>query len=465
MERVFLIHGWSVTTTETYQALHHKLADNGYELKHIYLGRYVSLDNEVEIRDVARAMHQELERHLKDDWASPFHLITHSTGALIVKQWIVHNYTGKFAEKKPLGSVIFLAGPHFGSRLAHQGRSMLAHIRYLGDTGKKLLTALELGSEFSWEINGEWLNSDHWQKKGVRPFNLIGDRVVKRTTDYEEKWLGGRIVRMAKDQMFSKLVPAHYEAGSDMTVRVAAGNLNFRRYQFTAKSATADQSAGRWVKLGEISGVPFGSLWRYTHSGPDFGIMNSIKRGAKIQMPKYQNLKLILECLQVKSDDQYAEVRDKLAEATVETLKKRTAYAQIDFRFVDDSGEPIDDYSFTFGAIKNDEFVPSKTVAHTHKNRASPNHFTVYIDLDQLEPQLTYYMLFDTSLDTPLVYYRPKPLEIQVTGVKLTDIVSANQTTQIEVVLARKSHPNLFVFHPGGDPQLHLKWNRKGEVK
>ncbi len=46
-ERVFLIHGWSVQETTTYQALHKKLAENGFDLKEIYLGRYISLENEV----------------------------------------------------------------------------------------------------------------------------------------------------------------------------------------------------------------------------------------------------------------------------------------------------------------------------------------------------------------------------------------------------------------------------------
>ena len=200
-ERVFLIHGWSVSETTTYQALHKKLAENGFDLQEIHLGRYVSLDNDVEIRDIARALHSALERVLGRDWTTPFHIITHSTGALVSKQWIVRHYTGRFAAKKPLRNIVFLAGPHFGSRLAHHGRSMLAQVAHLGDTGKKVLNALELGSEFSWQINEAWLDSANWKAKGIRPYNLIGDRVVK--------------------QFFqSRIFPAAFEPGSDMVVRV-----------------------------------------------------------------------------------------------------------------------------------------------------------------------------------------------------------------------------------------------------
>ena len=49
-DKVLLVHGWSVTETMTYQAMHLKLKEHGYELNEIYLGRYASLDNEVEMR-------------------------------------------------------------------------------------------------------------------------------------------------------------------------------------------------------------------------------------------------------------------------------------------------------------------------------------------------------------------------------------------------------------------------------
>ena len=47
-----LVHGWSVSETTTYQALHKQLARQGFDLQEIFLGRYVSLDNEVEIREM-----------------------------------------------------------------------------------------------------------------------------------------------------------------------------------------------------------------------------------------------------------------------------------------------------------------------------------------------------------------------------------------------------------------------------
>ena len=52
-ETVFLVHGWSVQETTTYQALHLQLANHGYPLQEIFLGRYVTLEGRGEIKSPA----------------------------------------------------------------------------------------------------------------------------------------------------------------------------------------------------------------------------------------------------------------------------------------------------------------------------------------------------------------------------------------------------------------------------
>jgi hypothetical protein len=439
-EKVFLVHGWSVTDTTTYQALHLKLAEFGFDLHEILLGRYVSLDDHVEVKDISLAMHRALRPHLgPPPWSSGrFHIITHSTGALVVKDWLAKHYVGKYALKKPLKNLVFLAGPHFGSRLAHHGRTMLAHATYLGPTGNKILTALELGSRFSWENNGLWLDAAHWRGKGIRPYCLIGDRVER-------------------DFFKRKIFPANYEEGSDMVVRVPAANLNFRRYEL-------DGQTRKLRKVGEVSGIPFAAIANNVHSGEKRGIMGSITTRAQPDQAKYLNLKLILRCLRVDSQSEYESVRAEFSRVTKATRQHRKPFAQLDFRFRDDTGAPVDDYRFVLGAIVQKADKPSKTVAHVHKNKADGSHFTAFIDLKEFEPQLTYFMNLDSDSGTPLFKYERDPLKKEIPGQLLTDIISANQTTQIDVVLGRKPDDNLFVFHPGDDSDLHVKWNRQGEV-
>jgi hypothetical protein len=440
MQKVFLIHGWSVTETTTYQALHLRLAEHGFDLKHIYLGRYVSLDNDVEIKDIAHAMHRALTDHLgKSAWSGPIHMITHSTGALVVKQWLANHYVGDPATKRPLKNLIFLAGPHFGSRLAHHGRSMMSQAFVtVGESGKQILNSLELGSQFGWQANGELLTDKNWLKQGIRAYCLIGDRV-------------------RRDIFKSRIFPAAYEKGSDGVVRVAAGNLNFRRYRLEARTR-------QFRKLGEVSGVPFAALGRYEHSEREHGIMNSIITTADPGADKYQNLKLILDCLRVGNASDYQTISAQFASVTRKTRKQKPAFAQLDLWFRDDTGAAIQDYLWELGVYEKGVEKPSKTIAHTHKNKIDASHFTVFLNLDELEPKRTYFMRIMADSGTPLFLYQPNEFTVQVTGKQLRDIITADQTTQIEVVFERSSDKNLFRFHSGDDKDLHVRWDREGAV-
>ena len=440
MQKVFLIHGWSVNETTTYQALHERLDKYGFELSHIYLGRYVSLDNDVEIKDIAHAMHRALTEHLgESSWTGPIHMITHSTGALVVKQWLTSYYKDEVATKRPVKNLIFLAGPHFGSRLAHHGRSMMSQAFVtLGESGKRILEALELGSHHSWQANEITLRKGYWKSLGIRPYCLTGDRV--RRAPFR-----------------SRVFPAAYEKGSDGVVRVAAGNLNFRRYRLNARSR-------EFELLGEVDGIPFAALARYEHSEPERGIMNSITTKADIKKEKYQNLKLILDCLQVRNASNYQGVIAQLAKVTQQTRDKQRPFAQLDLRFLDDTNAAIEDYLWELGVYIDGKEKASKTIAHTHKNKIDPSYFTVFLDLNELEPKSTYFMRIMANSGAPLYRYHPSEFTIQIKGKQLRDILAADQTTQIEVIFNRLTDKNLFRFHQGDDPDLHVKWNREGNV-
>lgn len=441
-QKVFLVHGWSVQETTTYQALHLQLARHGYQLREIFLGRYVSLEDRVEIGDIAHALQLALAENLDHDWSQPFHIITHSTGALIVRHWITHHYNGNCAAQRPLHNVVFLAGPHFGSRLAHHGRSMLAHARYAGDTGEQILTALELGSKFSWQLADEWLDEAAWRDKEIRAFCLIGDRVQTALAD----------------RIAAAVFPAAFEPGSDMVVRCAAGNLNFARYEY-------DAHAGNLRRAGAIQGVPFAALADYVHSGAEAGIMNSIKRRSDPET--HQPLRLILSCLKVTDEAGYEAVAAELAAVTAATRARRPAFAQLDFRFRDDTGRPVSDFVFRLGLLdaKGRE-IPSKSVCHTHKNENTPSHFTAFIEMRRLETGVPLFIDFRSSSNSRLFSYQPAQVRVPAedAGPLPADLIREDHTTQIDVVLSREPSRNLFVFHRGTDQDLHVRWDRDGRV-
>lgn len=435
MQKVFLIHGWSVKDTTTYQSLHIKLAEHGFDLHNIYLGRYVSLDDNIQIRDISKALHNALKLELGNIWNDKFHIVTHSAGSLIVKHWIVHHYKNNFSKNKSLQNLVFLAAPHFGSRLAHHGRSMLTHMKYAGDTGTEILKSLELGSEFSWNSTNEWFNKSNWQAKGIRPFNLIGDKIEK-------------------DFFAEKIFHAGFEKGSDMVVRVAAANMNCKRFEVRTNRK-------KFKQLNAITGIPFGVLADYVHSGEKCGIMNSIKKSSTLND---LNLKLIVDCLKVSTANDYKKIRKSLTEVTARTREKKQAFAQLDFRFTDQDGKPINDYVIKLGVIKNGKDIPSRSVVHAHRNLIEPNHFTMFINVKFLKPKLEYFIeLFATS-STTLYQYDPSLFRINIPPHKITELICEDQTTQIDMVLKREPDKKLFVFHKGDDKELPIKWNRKGRT-
>jgi pimeloyl-ACP methyl ester carboxylesterase len=115
---------------------------------------YVSLNNEISIKDIAEAFDRALgvEGGLGAD--QPFDVVVHSTGMLVVRAWLAADPR----RTKRLKRLIALAPATFGSPLAKQGRSWLGAVfkgnKQLGpdflEAGDEILLELELASEFSW---------------------------------------------------------------------------------------------------------------------------------------------------------------------------------------------------------------------------------------------------------------------------------------------------------------------------
>jgi len=89
------VHGWSVTNTDTYGGLPSALAKNSpadlnIKVAHLYLGKYVSFEDEVNIDDLARGMQRAINAEIlpKLKKGERFACITHSTGGPVVRKWI-----------------------------------------------------------------------------------------------------------------------------------------------------------------------------------------------------------------------------------------------------------------------------------------------------------------------------------------------------------------------------------------
>ncbi len=316
---VVFVHGWSVTSTSTYGALPQRLrrqAADRLDIKHIWLGKYVSFQDEVQLRDITRAFEAALQRALGAEIAAGrrFACITHSTGGPVVRDWLDRYYVQpKRLDACPLSHLIMLAPANFGSALAQLGKSRLSRLKTLlqgVEPGEGVLNWLELGSPESWELNRRWLeNADPARtRRPVFHFVLTGQSIDHKLYDHVNSYTG--------------------EVGSDGVVRAAAANLNanylrLEQVEPTLKDGAIsrrrpDLLAGGFHKTAELDRqtTAFLIVPGVSHSGARMGILRSVKDDDQ----PHPTVTAVLRCLQVTSLVEYNEVAREFAEQTEQTV-------------------------------------------------------------------------------------------------------------------------------------------------
>lgn len=363
--QVAILHGWS-DNSESFRPLSKYLKENGFKTVPIFLGDYISLRDDVKIDDVAKRMEEVVREKMarpanaRDRLGKSFDLIVHSTGGLVARRWIAANYADRPC---PVKNLIMLAPANFGSKLAHIGRSMLGRVakgwRTGFESGEEMLYALELSSQFQWELAESDLliepgasagSAVYYGSDKVRPFVIIG------THPY--------------DGIAEKLTN---ENGSDGTVRVAAANMNTQGITIDFSGAPEnllDPALTHWKRRGGMAEeFPFAVLPDRDHGN----IVRPDKPGHSKDGAVQARLgQIILQALKVNTPAQYSLVRQvwnkitedtrSLAGMTDDAQKARDSffgekgkpaeffheYYQVNVRLEDEFGEPIPDYFLTF---------------------------------------------------------------------------------------------------------------------
>ncbi|MGC2638217.1 MAG: hypothetical protein WA294_13625 [Acidobacteriaceae bacterium] len=164
--RTLLIHGYSAKG-EDLIPWHDALKAAGITTTPIAVGNYITLNNEVTIKDLGEAFDRALRftpwsSGSKDDqWT--FDAVVHSTGMLVLRQWLTSDPYPRGDSRsriRRLKHLVGLAPATFGSPQANQGRSWLGALvkgnKHLGpdflNAGNQVLDGLELGSRYTWEL-------------------------------------------------------------------------------------------------------------------------------------------------------------------------------------------------------------------------------------------------------------------------------------------------------------------------
>jgi hypothetical protein len=398
---VVFVHGWSVTNTATYGGLPARLraesARRGLDidLRHLFLGRYISFHDEVRLPDVSRAFRTAVEEELASLLADDrrFACITHSTGGPVIRDWWRRYYVDGDGGRCPMSHLVMLAPANFGSALAQLGKSRVGRLKaWMGgvEPGQGILDWLELGSDEARALNTGWIHTDDRRiaADGLFPFVLTGQTIDRAFYDHLNAYTG--------------------EPGSDGVVRVAAANLNARHVLLSQSAPEVHPTRRPRVRapaleLESLVRAPETALRIVrgaAHSGASRGIMRGVHKAAGHRKGR-DAVAAILECLSVTTKADYrrvmqtfeaetAIVRNEERVETVERLLGRESHfvhdrhAMIVFRVIDDEGRPVDDFDLllTAGPDSDPDALPRGFFQDRQRNSRARNTITYYLNYD-----------------------------------------------------------------------------------
>jgi hypothetical protein len=228
---VVLIHGYSAGGLD-FVPLKNALLSRGIAPTDINIGNYVSLNNEITIKDIAEGLDRAFRGHpvLKDD-TQEFDAIVHSTGMLVIRSWLTNANlpAANNPRLKRVRHLIGLAPATWGSPQAHKGRTWLGTLvkgnKQPGpdflDAGNRVLKGLELGSDFTW-------NLAHVDMLGVEPY-------------YDTSPLTPYVAVFIGNSPYVGLASVANDPGTDGTVRWSGCGLNTRKIRLDLTREPVDQ--------------------------------------------------------------------------------------------------------------------------------------------------------------------------------------------------------------------------------
>ena len=480
MKPILLIHGYSsegkdTKVEEIYGTLPAELrkAFGAANVKDLNLSRWISLNDGITLDDVSLAMNRALNARFPKLLSTGFHVIIHSTGALVVRNWI-KTYS---PQPCPIENLVHLAGANFGSGLAHIGKGQLARWGRLlflhTGSGGHVLDELLFGSWKTLDLHRHFLqpNHDMFKDYEVQEFCIIGSQIPKAL----------------------RVVPVRYikEDSSDNTVRTSAGNLNFNYISVTPEPTAFSltlkglaelveqrlddkrvSGSNYKVNLSQLSAarqeVPFAIAYETAHFGADIGIVNGSKNRNAV-MP------LIKTALETPNNvAAYARTAERFKTATATTFQRAgklkfgllewdkqaqyEGHAQLIFRVRDQFDNGVEHFDVTLKS-KGKTSSGIRLESLIEDRRGNKNHYgtiTYYLRTQNFDKKnKTWDDLIATLLpvDVEISGHEPLsddiayvPLNIRLTAKQVASILRSFQTTIIDVQLLRLPSQKVFAI-------------------
>lgn len=443
LEPIVIVHGWSDTSSSFKNLANFLQSQLGTTVKSIDLADWISMNDDVTYADLAEAMNIAWISHELTTITREVNVIVHSTGALVVREWMTRYFK---ANSVPIKRLLMLAPANFGSELAHKGRSFIGRaLKGWGndgfETGKAILKGLELASPYSWDLAHK---------------DLFGD----------ETWYGsGKILAtvLVGNEGYHGVRSIANEIGSDGTVRISTANLNAIKVRLELDE---EQKPLRYSYLLSRGKVAFGILDKINHSSiilsEDDNLIsdNTLKR-------------IILRSLQV-SDNDYGEEetsfhwQEEISSTLGENFKKSSRMQNMVTKASDNLGNKIDDYFVEFYRTSNSDEkfeheIYSKFINTVHAYCDDNSYRSLYLSIDELERiNETRGMRIDNlfvsisaqpaydemnSKKQPVGYLQIEPRSsggLTLNNIDIQTFFKPHMTILIDVVLTRKLRGEVF---------------------
>lgn len=216
---VVILHGWSDKSV-SFEPIATFLREHEAEVVSIWLGDYQSMRDRITLWDLGLAFRRALEGEKIPLDRFSFDCVIHSTGALVAREFL-RQICGDNSSLTPIRNLVMLAPADFGSPLAKIGKSVMGRLfkgwnfddvagGSIGETGERVLDALEMASPYSWDL-------------GLK--ELLGERASLFSSK------NCRCTILVGTNKYSGMRGVTHVAGGDGTVLVSTANLNAHYYR------------------------------------------------------------------------------------------------------------------------------------------------------------------------------------------------------------------------------------------
>lgn len=405
VDHVLMVHGYSVRQLSAYGEFPALLSAQGIPSSHIMLSAFLSLDDEVTCDDLAAALEDHVTGFEQTGGTiTRAAVLCHSTGAIVARRWILN----RLARGRPVPShLVTFAGANHGSTLAQVGRTIIARlfrgIVEQSSVGAGVLTDLDYGSTFLWDLNTAWLaQAPALRAAGLRWFSLGGDG--HSAFAHEVFWQVG-------------------ENGSDSIVRVSGANLNY-----TVIRADPQGDPPRFQVNAPPAPVAHLVVPGYTHGA----IIGNVRAATDAPFAA------LLQALAVADDAGYQRVVDDWA-ARTQTWSQANpdqVNATIVFRLRDEAGRPIDDSLILFQDQQQDANAVSGGMEPHQpiQNGSVPSSVSFYVNYARFMATAPHVVHFEARSGSPAIDFRD--VDYNVAGTALA-LLHPNECTYVDVRLAR----------------------------